>query len=476
MKKISIYIFFFSFLVSIISCSKYLDVNKDPNNPTDVNESLILAPVIASISTNVAGGSFSQLNYNGVAMITSYWMQQIALNQDQPQIDGYKCRPDDVDQAWLTMYATILENLKLLDAKAVKSGNNSYGVISKILTAYTLGITTDMWGDVPFSKALNGLNGQYKSVYDKQEDIYKNLQAMLDSAIAQNQKPAGGSLPKGDDFIYGGNMVKWQKFAYALKARYYMHLTKAVGYTPIGQANLALNAISKSFDKESDEANYKSYTASPGSESPWFVNTEDGQGGVVLASNLIDSLIIRNDPRLGVIATKGNGGNYLGRPTGENAAPDVKIYSTLNTFYADAGAKQLIMSFAELQFLKAEANLIVNGSTIANVDYVNAMTAGFNRLGVNIADASVISFMANRNIAYSQNALKAIIEDKVIANLLSPENYNDWRRTGYPILNLVQNAFTPTIPVRFPYPLNERTSNVQPEHIAKFSTPVWWAK
>ena len=143
-----------------------MDVNKNPNDPTDVNEALILAPVIASVSTNVAGGSFSTLNYNGVAEITSYWMQQIALNQSQPQVDGYKLRPDDIDQAWFTKYATILENLKLLDAKATKNGHNSYGVIAKILKAYSLGIATSLWGDVPYSKALNGLDFQFISPYD----------------------------------------------------------------------------------------------------------------------------------------------------------------------------------------------------------------------------------------------------------------------------------------------------------------------
>jgi len=256
-----------------------------------------------------------------------------------------------------------------------------------------------------------------------------------------------------------------------------MHLTKAPGHTATAQATLALDAISKAFASSADEANFTSYSSSPGSESPWFVNTADDQGGVVLASTLINSLVSRNDPRLPLIATKGSGGNYLGRDIGDDPAPNFTVYSLINSFYADAGAKQSIMNFAEIQFLKAEANLIINGAAAASNDFVNAVNESMNRIGLSPADAKVVTYVAARSLAYTANPLQTLIEDKVIANLLSPENYNDWRRTGYPTLSVVLNSFTPTIPVRFTYPLSERSSNAQPEHNAvTYSTPVWWAQ
>jgi hypothetical protein len=72
------------------------------------------------------------------------------------------------------------------------------------------------------------------------------------------------------------------------------------------------------------------------------------------------------------------------------------------------------------------------------------------------------------------NALQRIVEEKWEADFLSIENYNDWRRTGFPVLPVVQNSYLPAIPKRFPYPLSELTSNPQPEQSATLSTPVWW--
>ena len=61
-------------VLTILSCKKYLDVNTDPNNPLAASENLILSPIITDIGTTVAGGTFSNANTSGVALINSYWM------------------------------------------------------------------------------------------------------------------------------------------------------------------------------------------------------------------------------------------------------------------------------------------------------------------------------------------------------------------------------------------------------------------
>ena len=463
-------------VTSFSSCNKFLDINADPNNPLEVNERLILAPVTASVATNLAGGCFSLANYNGISMITSYWTQQIALNQEQPQIDGYRCKPDDVDQAWLTNYATIMGNLKKIESKATANGNNAYNGIAKVLLAYTLGNTTDLWGDVPYSKAFLGREGQYIPTYDAQENVYKSIQSLLDSAIVLLGKNTGPNTPKGDDLIYSGNKTKWLKCAYALKARYHIHLTKAQGYNATTQATLALAAIGNAFSMIDDQAVYANYSATPGSESPWFMNTAEAQGGVVLASTLIDSLVARNDPRLSVIATLGRGGNYFGRIIGTNAAADYKIYSLLNSFYAAENAQQIIMGYVEQLFIQAEATLIVNGATAALPIFENAINASMEWHKLSTTNAAVVAYIAARKLAFAQSPLKTIMEDKAVGNLLSPENYVDYRRTGFPDYKVVANSFLPAIPQRAPYPLNERSANEQPQHAISVATPVWWAK
>src|ERR1700761_7228968 len=143
MKKISYILSLAAAILLGTGCKKYLDVNTDPNNPADVQENLLLASTETAISTTLAGGALTIGNYTSIGQVTAYWTQQTALNQLPPQNDVYRVRPDDMDQQWLEIYSTIFQNLQLLNNKAEGHGNHAYGVIAKVLTAYTLGIVTD---------------------------------------------------------------------------------------------------------------------------------------------------------------------------------------------------------------------------------------------------------------------------------------------------------------------------------------------
>lgn len=463
-------------------CKKYLDVNKDPNNPTDVPENLLLPPLITDIGVTIAGGSFSNSNTSGVALINSYWMQQLSFNQPLPQYESYKFTTGDAEYTWGELYINIMQNLKRLKDYAAANQNHSYGVIGKVLTAYTLGVTTDMWGDVPYTQAFEG----NRPTYDKQEDIYKLIQSMLDSAIAENQLPPGKLKPGTDDFLYGGNMAKWVKFAYALKARHHIHLTKAPGHTAAAQADSALAAIAKAFTGVSDEATLDIFSEDAGKQSPWFKNTEIGAGGVVLGATLVNFLVANNDPRLPIIANKGSQGTYLGRVSSSDVVPDVTIYSTLGDYFggsnpngteAGANAPISLMSYSELEFIKAEATFIKSGAAAAQPIYQQAIKNNMAKLGIDPNSAAVTAYIAARGTLTTANAIQRIMEEKAIANLLSLEIFTDWRRTGFPAISIVANpeAGITTIPRKYQYSQQEISTNPQPENTnTKITDRVWW--
>jgi hypothetical protein len=467
MKRLTIAILFLSTLFAAPGCKKFLDVNTNPNNPPDVQEPLILTGAETTIGTSIASG--------GPAVTVSYWMQQMALNQVQPQIDGYLILPDGEDGDWANIYVSVLNNMVIMNKKALAHGNYNYAGVAKILNAYSLGIATDLWGDIPYSQALQGTS-KLKPGYDKQEDIYKDIQLLLDSAIINlGTVNAKQTSPGADDFIYNGDMSLWLKFAYSLKARDYIHLAKAPGYTAAAQAALALTALQKGFQSNDDEAAF-SYPGTPGGESPWYENTLPGAGGVVLSSNIIDSMVSRKDPRLPVIATVNDAspGIYVGRPIGAQANPDPTAYSQVNTFYAGIGSKSYIMDYTENLFIKAEALFYTSGAAAATPVFVNGINAHMAKLGIDTNSVAAKAYITLRTPLTPANALQRIVEEKWEADFLSIENYNDWRRTGFPVLPVVQNSYLPAIPKRFPYPLSELTSNPQPEQSATLSTPVWW--
>jgi hypothetical protein len=483
MKNKLIYgLLFIAAILTAVSCKKYLDVNTDPNNPLAASENLILSPIITDIGTTVAGGTFSNANTSGVALINAYWMQQLSLNQPLPQFESYSFTTGNAEYTWGEMYINIMQNLKRLREAAEEHGNHSYGVIAKVLTAYTLGVTTDMWGDIPYTEAFEG---NTHPAYEKQEDIYKTIQLMLDSAIAENQLDPGNLTPGADDFLYydqttgQSDMSKWEKFAYALKARHYMHLTKAPGYNAATQANLALDALGHAFTGTGDEATLDIYSDAAGHESPWFKNTEGSQGGVVLTSTVIDTLIARSDPRLPIIANQGSLGTYLGRESSSDVVPDVTIYSTLGDHYSAASTPVALLPYSELQFIKAEATLIVSGAAAAQPIYQQAIKDNMVQLGLDLTNAAVVSYLAGRGQLTPGNALQRIMEEKSIVDFLSVENFNDWRRTDFPKLTIVENAQAgvTTIPRRYPYSQQEISTNPQPQNTnVKITDRVWWDK
>jgi hypothetical protein len=452
------------------SCKKYLDVNHDPNNPLTSQENLLLFPIETAISTAVAGGALTLGNFTTITVTDDYWMQQLALNQTAPQVDEYKLRPADVDQIFLTSYSTCMFNLLLLNNLAESNGNHAYGAISKILSAYMMGVVTDHWGDIPYSK---GFYGKLKVPYDKQEDVYKAMQVLLDSAILEKGLDAGKREPGSDDQIYQGNMDAWEKFAYALKARYYIHLTKAPGYDAATQSNLALDALSKSFQSDAEEAKYAFYTGAPTQESPWSLNIDASQGGVVCSSTLIDSLVARNDPRLPILTVQGTEGDS-GRVIGSPIDPDFTVYSTVGSFYADPAAPSYILTYEELVFIKAEAVFRTQGAAAATPIYIHGINAHMHKLGLDTTSAEVTSYIASRSPLTTSNGMELMMQEKALANFLSMENFTDWRRTGHPALTIVKNAYVPTMPRRYPYPLAEISTNPQPEQSADVTDRVWW--
>jgi hypothetical protein len=455
-------------IVQITGCKKFIDVNDNPNNPLAVQESLILAPVELNISSVIAGGAGD----NGLAAIlVNHYMQNVALNQPLPNHGTYWLFNVDLDAPWRNFYITTLNNLKAMNDKATTNGNYHYSGIAKILTAFCLGVATDYWGDIPYSEAFNG-NTELQPVYDSQETIYKTMQQLLDEGIADINKNAI-IKPGDDDFFYSGDMNKWKRLAYTLKARYYMHLTKAPGYTALAQADLALTALQNGMAANSDDMMLE-YPGGAGEESPWYMNTLP-TSTLVLSSACIDTLVVRNDPRLAkLIAPAVQTGLYNGRPIGSvNISGSLNVYSLAGPAHGEKSSPLYVFNYSEALFLKAEATLIKSGFAAAEPIYQSAIKSHMSKLGID--NSEVNDYLAVRGTLTATNALQRIMEEKKIANFLSIENFNDWRRTGFPQLTRAPNALS-DIPRRLLYPQVEITSNPQSAQNARLTDRVWWDK
>ncbi len=440
-------------------CKKFIDVNNNPNSPTDVTEKLLLAPIEVSVA-----GEPNFLNVNFI-------MQTIALNQAAPNLGTYLFNPGVFDGPWSTLYATNIKNLQLLQTKAITNGNANYTGIAKILTAYNYAMITDYFGDVPNSEALGGAGKQFPA-YDSQESIYKYIQTTLDEGITEINKNFG-IKPGADDFFYAGDMAKWKRLAYTLKARYYMRLTKV--YPAATQADLALAALANGMTTNADDLKF-TYPGTAGYYNRWY-NAMLPVETVILASTLVDSLVARTDPRLPMlVAPAVSDGAYRGRRIGISfsSLPPLNSFSVVGPYYGSQASPVFLVNYSEALFLKAEATLIKSGAAAAEVVYQDAIRSHMTKL--NVATAAVTTYLGRRGSLLSNLPLQRIIEEKNIANYLSTENYNDWRRTGYPSLSPVTNATGNAIPRRFLYPQSELNTNPQALHSATLTDRVWWDK
>ena len=89
------------------------------------------------------------------------------------------------------------------------------------------------------------------------------------------------------------------------------------------------------------------------------------------------------------------------------------------------------------------------------------------KLGV--AAAAINAYIAARPALTAANALQEIITEKYIANFLKTEPWNDWRRTGFPVVPLVPQAVINTIPQRIRAPGSELSSNTAQVMAARIS-------
>lgn len=475
---------------SLSSCSNWLDINTNPDSPAEdvITESVLLPGIEASMSFELAGGF--------PARTPNSWIGQFALNGLAPDIQTFKILDTDVNNTWeYSLYTNVLKNLNLLIQKADARKNAHYKGIGQVLMAYSLAVATDMWGSIPYSEAFQPVVIP-KPKFDSQEDIYTAVFKLLDDALVNlNSTEAQAESPGDVDLLYQGDLLKWKKFTYSLKARYAMRLTYAKG--GVAQADVALTALTNGFKSNSDDADF-AYFDKTGTENPWY-QWMSKYNTIYLDTNTYVILKKYNDPRLEVFAEPAFAGEQEGQIEPHRnglltTLPGVTSKLAIERTQYDDGEPVSpcfitkstpvpFISYAEVCFLKSEAYLWKN-------DYVNAYkylkegtTASMIKLQQDNAPAfttdQVNAFVASLPPlpATFEAAQKMIIELKFMANFLSIENYNDYRRTHYPAVNLPIGAQYPNVPVRLPYATSPKLYNKDNVPQINFVTDkVWWDK
>jgi Starch-binding associating with outer membrane len=437
------------------SCKKGDDLYVSPNNPASATPQTLLSAVEV--------GSFNILEGGTVRIASIFIQHNSGVAGQSIAHEQYMPTESDMDNYWNSLYPNMLNCKLLIDQYGAE--DPYYKGIGKVVMAMNLGLATDMWGDVPFSEAFLGAEtgGNFTPIYDPQQSVLNAIQTMLDEAIAAFAQPDTDNklLPGTDDFIFGGDVAAWSKVAYTLKARYYSRLSKKAGYDP----NVVLTNLAQGIASNGDNC-YSVHGTGGTAYNQWFAFLND-RGYMVASQVLIDSMGNMTDPRTPYyFDTTGFGNIAVGNILG--SFDDAVSY--WGPYVASSPAKHIpLVTFAEAQFLKAEAEVRL-GSATAFTSLNNAIMASVSEVteGANTGSSIATYTAANTTV-------HTVILEKWKAMFAQPiEAYSDFRRTGFPMLTPNPSALRTYIPQRLPTPLTERNANPNAP-TPTLDVPVWYA-
>lgn len=359
------------------ACQEFLDVNTNPNAPQSVSANLYLPPMLHWMVTS------PQFDGRFVGHYTQQW-HSTSSNFSPAQSwgrMGHDAGSDNGGQQWRDVYWSLGQNLIDMNAKATAEQRWDLLGVGLILKAWGWQVLTDTHGEIIIQQAFDPTRTRFD--YDTQEYAYEEVRRLLDSAIVLLRRTDGavdaGYLGRGDR-IYGGDRTKWLRFAHGLLA---LHLNHYSNMPSLDSAARVIAEVDSSFRDNSDDP----LLAYPGTsnddrnflgptrnnltlyrQTQFIVGLMNGTqfGGVV-------------DPRMSRILAAAPDGIFRGldvNQTGFSGLPTSQQPGSLFGRYIFIDRARLpVMTYAQLQFIKAEAALRANDQATARAAYIAGIRA-----------------------------------------------------------------------------------------------------
>lgn len=501
--KLSVAVLLLAAGAAACNSDKLTDVNTNPNAPEHVNSGSLFTNATVTGLQNLRGSSFEH-------GLEALWVQHYAEIQ-YPEADLNNPRGATVEGLWSTLFSGPLQDYYQILQQSATSPNIAGPAM--VMRSAIYQAVTDLWGDVPYTEA-NQAPAILTPKYDPQEVVYDSIFAALTKAASIMR--ADSTVYGSADPIYGqggasaaAQVSSWIKFANSLHARAAMRIQR--GNAAKAQAEIVKAFAGPVFTSNADNAKmtYPGGTVA----NPLFLNWADLGGGTRddqrISKTFVDSLRNWNDPRLAAYALPTVNSQraaaditpcdstYRGFPNGLNAVKvpnpcdpghnySLSDYSRPTTTIREETAPSIIMTYAELTFIRAEAQERgwIPGSAAAS--YAAAITASMQQWGVPAAD--IAAYLGRANVAYKGGAagLDQIAYQKWIALFnQETEAYSEWRRTNVPTLLAGPDVITAkVIPTRLPYPAIENSLNATNLKDATtrqtsadiIAGKVWWDK
>jgi len=437
-------------------CSDYLDVNTNPNAPQTVTANLYLPPMLHWMVTapQYDGrfvGHYTQEWYNTSTVLATPELTWARM--------GYDPASDNGAEQWRDVYWSLGQNLIDMNTKAQAEQRWDLLGVGLLLKAWGWQALTDLHGEIIVKEAIDQSRTAFD--YDTQDFAYQEISKLLDSAIVLLQKADGAVsqayLAKGDK-VYNGDRTKWLRLAYGMRALMLNHYSNKATYNPAA----VIADVDRSFAGNADDMLLTYPNANPFDDYNFWGRSRNNitlYRQTQFIVNLMNGTQFGvEDPRMRSMLSPAPDGNYRGLD------PNVAGFGALaagvqpNNFFGYTGtnglglpgrylfddkAKIPLMTYAQLQFIKAEAALKMGDQATAltayrngissHIDFVNARNLDNNQAAPQITAAAKATFLANPTVVPAVLTLSHIMSQKYIAQWAWGHNelWMDMRRYHY---------------------------------------------
>lgn len=487
MKKIIKNIWVLLAVLYLGSCtSDYLDINDDPNNPTEAVMDQLLPGAEYFMVQGLGQGNF-------IGNTLSSYVHQLVSREVQNY--GMTAGANGPFNTWNYLYTYALPAYDAIIVAGEEDGNLIYAGVAKTLKAYTFSMMTDLWGDIPYSEF--NVQGITTPKPDDSKDIYNDLIALLEEANTdlQNTEVENGLKPSSDDFFYGGDVDKWIRLNNTIQLKLLLQSRKTksdiTGWEPKLTALLSGDKLMKSggdfqfwFNTGTtpQDMRHPAISEYTGQQtyyiSPFFYETMTGDT-YNTTDNPFEGI---EDPRVPYYFVNQLGdnddpenvheyrnGNFMSiffatngnNSSGSNDASLTKIgiYPAGGKYDAGEGepvelldvygeAPHKMVTFYSLKFMLAElalagetsgdAKALLEEAMNASIDHVHSVAKKQKDTPL-ISDSIRTDFtdkvLDKYDAADADGKMRILMTQKWIANFFNPVDiYTDYRRTGYPVL------------------------------------------
>jgi hypothetical protein len=502
MKKILITCLTLGFFFASCDFDKgFEEMNVNPNSAAQVG----VATKITKLQVDISGARYE--NWRNSFIYNSTIVQHHAENNWWAG-DTYNRNDDWSFAQWNQAYNNMVKGVQDIITQLETDGDTGTHMgMARIMRVFIFHRVTDLYGDIPYSEAGKGYtDGILTPKYDSQELVYMDMLKELEEAVAQI---SGDGALGSADVIFGGSAAKWKAFGNSMMLRLAMRLTQADATTAEAWA---VKAIAAGTMTSNDHiASVKHGDGSTGNR--------NGHGEVFLAdqgSRISTSFMSRmvNDPRKTRLFMRQSdksqtAADLLGMKNGLKndpytsldgvsipAAGDTGVYAMAATELQSLTAPMVLQTYAEVEFLKAEAAIRGWISSSDKAHYEAGVSAAMKMLeGIYgttpISDADVSAYLAGDGAYKTGGSVverwEQVMDQYWIATYFNEyEAYSNWRRSGFPTITATRhpNSYTNgQFMVRMIYPTSESGNNAANYAAAvanqgpdEYTTPLWWDK